>query len=51
VPPYTENENDPGATVAMVIMQPKKGLMEVAPFPALNNDFKAYRLEIEDSKF
>ena len=51
VPPYTDNENDPGATVAMVIMQPKKGLMEVAPFPALNNDFKSYRLEIEESKF
>jgi isopenicillin-N N-acyltransferase-like protein len=47
VPPYTENENDPGATVAMVIMQSKKGLMEVAPFPAINNDFKAYRLELE----
>jgi isopenicillin-N N-acyltransferase-like protein len=51
VPPYTENENDPGATIAMVIMQPKKGLMEVAPFPALNSDFKEYWLEIENSKF
>ena len=44
IPPYTEIDNDPGATVAMIIMQPKIGLMEIAPFPALNKNFKDYWL-------
>ena len=44
IPPYTENVTDPGATVAMIIMQPKKGLMEIAPFPALNKNFQEYWL-------
>lgn len=32
------------ATVAMVVMQPALGIMEVAPLPALNRQFTTYRL-------
>ena len=48
IPPYTNVENDPGATVAMIIMQPKKGLMEIAPFPALNTTFHEYYLNLQN---
>jgi hypothetical protein len=30
------------ATVAMVIMEPARGMMEVAPLPALNREFTRY---------
>lgn len=33
------------ATVAMVVMQPELGVMEVAPLPALNRQFTTYRLD------
>lgn len=42
--------NDTGnlsATVAMVIMQPDKGIMEVAPLPAQNRTFTVYSLTQE----
>lgn len=32
------------ATVAMVVMQPAAGIMEVAPLPALNRTFTRYSL-------
>jgi isopenicillin-N N-acyltransferase-like protein len=32
------------ATVAMVVMQPDLGIMEVAPLPALNREFTTYHL-------
>ena len=35
------------ATVAMVIMQPAKGIMEVAPLPAQNRVFTRYSLTEE----
>ena len=34
------------ATVAMIVMEPALGMMEVAPLPALNRRFTTYRLEI-----
>jgi isopenicillin-N N-acyltransferase-like protein len=34
------------ATVAMIVMEPALGLMEVAPLPALNRRFETYRLEV-----
>ena len=37
------------ATVAMVVMEPRLGLMEVAPLPALNRRFTSYHLEVVDS--
>ncbi len=44
VPPYQDTENDPGATVAMIIMQPSLGIMEIAPFPAINKKFNLYHI-------
>jgi isopenicillin-N N-acyltransferase-like protein len=38
------------ATVAMVVMEPALGLMEVAPLPALNRHFTTYRLELAQSR-
>ena len=32
------------ATVAMVVMRPAAGVMEVAPLPALNREFTRYSL-------
>ena len=38
----------PYATVAMILMEPASGLMQVAPLPALNREFTSYRLEIDE---
>jgi len=38
---YTDNLT---ATVAMIVMRPEAGVMEVAPLPALNQVFTSYRL-------
>jgi isopenicillin-N N-acyltransferase-like protein len=35
------------ATVAMIVMEPAAGVMEVAPLPALNRRFVAYRLDVD----
>jgi len=37
------------ATVAMVVMEPALGVMEVAPLPALGGRFTRYHLEVVDS--
>jgi isopenicillin-N N-acyltransferase-like protein len=34
------------ATVAMIVMEPALGIMEVAPLPALSRRFTTYRLEV-----
>jgi isopenicillin-N N-acyltransferase like protein len=34
------------ATVAMIVMEPALGIMEIAPLPALNRRFTTYRLEV-----
>ncbi len=43
-PPRPNDTGNLSATVAMVIMQPDKGIMEVAPLPALNRIFTRYSL-------
>jgi isopenicillin-N N-acyltransferase-like protein len=43
-PPRQNLEGGETATVAMVVMQPSKGIMEVAPLPALGLDFTTYTL-------
>jgi hypothetical protein len=43
-PPRPNDTGNLSATVAMVIMQPAKGLMEVCPLPALNRSFTRYSL-------
>lgn len=44
-PPRLNPAGVMSATVAMVVMQPDIGLMEVAPLPALNRAFTTYRLD------
>ncbi|MGO4736996.1 C45 family autoproteolytic acyltransferase/hydrolase [Bosea sp. 2KB_26] len=43
-PPRPNETGNLSATVSMVIMQPAKGIMEVAPLPALNRQFTRYSL-------
>jgi isopenicillin-N N-acyltransferase-like protein len=45
-PPRRNLSNNLSATVAMVLMEPASGLMEVAPLPALNQQFTTYRLDV-----
>jgi isopenicillin-N N-acyltransferase-like protein len=37
---------EPTATVAMILMEPARGLMEVAPLPSVNRVFTTYRLDV-----
>ena len=46
-PPRLNTSNNLSASVAMVVMEPALGLMEVAMLPALNRKFTSYRLEME----
>jgi isopenicillin-N N-acyltransferase-like protein len=46
-PPRMNTSNNLSASVAMVVMQPALGLMEVAMLPALNREFTEYRLEMK----
>jgi hypothetical protein len=43
-PPRPGSAGNLSATVSMVIMEPGKGTMEVAPLPALNRIFTRYSL-------
>lgn len=43
-PPRPNDTGNLSATVAMVIMQPAEGIMEVCPLPALNRVFTRYSL-------
>jgi isopenicillin-N N-acyltransferase-like protein len=45
-PPRKNLSNNLSATVAMILMEPASGMMEVAPLPALNRQFTTYRLEL-----
>ncbi|WP_027548938.1 C45 family peptidase [Bradyrhizobium sp. WSM2254] len=47
-PPRRNLSNNLSATVAMILMEPASGLMQVAPLPALNREFTSYRLEIDE---
>jgi isopenicillin-N N-acyltransferase like protein len=44
-PPRLSLSNNLSATVAMIVMQPARGEMQVAMLPALNRQFTTYRLE------
>jgi isopenicillin-N N-acyltransferase-like protein len=45
-PPRRTVENQLSATVAMVLMDPAAGRMEIAPLPALNREFTTYSLDL-----
>jgi isopenicillin-N N-acyltransferase-like protein len=46
-PPRLNTSSNLSASVAMVVMEPALGLMDVAMLPALNRQFTEYRLEME----
>jgi isopenicillin-N N-acyltransferase-like protein len=46
-PPRLNTSSNLSASVAMVVMEPALGLMEVAMLPALNRDFTEYRLQMD----
>jgi isopenicillin-N N-acyltransferase-like protein len=48
-PPRLNTSNNLSASVAMVVMQPSQGLMEVCMLPALSREFVSYRLEMKGS--
>lgn len=48
-PPRPNLENNMSATVAMIVMQPAAGIMEVSILPALNRSFQEYRLTKADT--
>jgi isopenicillin-N N-acyltransferase-like protein len=48
-PPMRKQGGNLSATVAMIILRPVDGVMEVAPLPAVNRDFTSYRLPLEDA--
>ena len=33
----------------MIVMEPERGIMEVAPLPALNRQFTTYRLDVSSA--
>lgn len=49
-PPRLNTSNNLSASVAMVVMEPALGLMEVAMLPALNREFTSYRLDVQPGK-
>lgn len=48
-PPRLTVENNMSATVAMVLMDPALGHLEIAPLPALNRRFATYSIEMDRS--
>lgn len=48
-PPLRKEGGNLSATVAMIVMRPSLGLMEIAPLPALNRAFTQYRLEMQSA--
>jgi isopenicillin-N N-acyltransferase-like protein len=48
-PPRRNLSNNLSATVAMILMEPERGIMEVAPLPALNRQFTTYRLDVSSA--
>jgi isopenicillin-N N-acyltransferase-like protein len=44
-PPRPNMAGNLSATVAMILMQPARGVMEIAPLPALNRRFTTYALD------
>jgi len=46
-PPRRNLSSNLSATVAMIVMEPMLGVMEVAMLPALNRSFTTYKLDME----
>jgi isopenicillin-N N-acyltransferase like protein len=48
-PPRRNLSNNLSATVAMIVMEPALGIMQIAPLPALNRQFTTYSLDVAGS--
>lgn len=48
-PPFRKETGNLSATVAMIVMEPALGVLEIAPLPAINRDFARYTLDMEPS--
>ncbi|TKT77414.1 C45 family peptidase [Aquamicrobium sp. LC103] len=46
-PPLVKEGGNLSATVAMIVMEPGEGVMEIAPLPAINRDFTRYELAMD----
>ncbi len=46
--PMAKEGGNLSATVAMILCEPAKGIMEVAPLPAINREFTRYDLTMEE---
>lgn len=46
-PPRNNLANNQSATVAMIVMEPVLGRMEIALLPAVNREFTLYELEMD----
>jgi isopenicillin-N N-acyltransferase like protein len=46
-PPIKKEGGNLSATVAMIVMTPSEGVMEIAPLPAVNKSFASYELAME----
>ena len=46
-PPLIKEGGNLSATVAMIVMEPREGVMEIAPLPATNRTFTRYELAME----
>mgnify|MGYP000743054547 CR=1 FL=1 len=47
-PPLPNKRGNLSATVAMIVMEPALGRLEVAPLPAINDTFTTYTLEMDE---
>ena len=50
-PPRLTLADNLSATVAMIVMEPARGIMTIAPLPALNREHTVYRLESIAGKY
>ena len=46
-PPLRKEGGNLSATVAMIVMTPARGVMEIAPLPAVNRTFTRYELTMD----
>jgi isopenicillin-N N-acyltransferase-like protein len=49
--PLAKEGGNLSATVAMILCEPVKGVMEIAPLPAINRNFTRYELAMDDDAF
>ena len=49
--PLAKDGGNLSATVAMILCEPAKGVMEIAPLPAINRTFTRYELAMDDDAF